>query len=190
MKPKLRRELIEWGVILSVALTLYTTGLHTDVIGTVQRGVLTTGIITPSLNEKDLGKANYNLELESLFRGESFNLSEYKGEKVFVNFWASWCTPCIAEMPDIQALYNEVGENVKFVMISLDKDPAKARRFMEKRGFTFPTYTPTSNIPDTYTVSNIPATYVLSPSGDIAVEKIGMAKYNTNRFKNLLEGLE
>ncbi|XOV93335.1 MAG: TlpA family protein disulfide reductase [Bacteroidota bacterium] len=186
MKIK-RREVIEWSVVIVVGATLYFTGLHTQVLGQLQRVILATGIITPDLDEPTI-KANYQFMLED-FEGNKIPFDQFKGEAVFINFWATWCPPCIAEMPDIHDLYKKSGEHAAFVMISLDRDQQKARDFVTKKEFKFPVYFLASELPPVYDPSAIPTTYVISPEGEIVVTRHGMAKYDTEKFRTFLEEL-
>ncbi len=187
-----RRNLIEWGIIISVVAFLYFTGLYTDVIGKVQQLVLVTGIKQPDINippEKQ-ENADYNLSLIS-FNNEIVHMKDYKGKVVFINFWASWCPPCRAEMPTIQDLYNKVkaNENIAFFMVTLDEDTAKARQFINQKGYTFPVYFLTGYLPDMYNSGTIPSTYLISKQGKVVVKEIGMADYNTTKFRNFIIGL-
>lgn len=187
-KKSYKRELIEWTILVVVALTLYLTGWHTEVIGQLQRVVLATGIMTPDTEEDPTNNASYDLRLVNM-GGRQIDFEVFKGQTVFLNFWATWCPPCIAEMPDIHDLYEKKGEEVAFVMISLDEDPDKARRFIERKGFDFPVYFLASSLPDVYDPRSIPTTYVISPEGKIALSQHGMAKYDTDGFRQFLDGL-
>jgi thiol-disulfide isomerase/thioredoxin len=109
---------------------------------------------------------------------------------IFLNLWASWCPPCIAEMPGIQKLYRETDTSrVAFVMLSLDENPAKARRLMKRKGFTFPAYLPGSTVPAVYATRSIPTTFVISRRGEIVVRHEGMADYSSAEFKAFLSKL-
>ncbi|MBO6522851.1 MAG: TlpA family protein disulfide reductase [Balneolaceae bacterium] len=187
-----KKAVWEWGIILGIFGILYITGLHTEVIGGLQRVLLSTGILRPD-TEVDPGetrKANYNMPLITL-DGDRTSLSEFEGKTIFLNFWATWCPPCIAEMPNIQKLYDQLEdeEKVVFVMLSLDEDPEKARAYMDRKEFTMPVYFLAGRQPGVYNSTVVPTTYVISPEGDIVVEKRGMAKYNTDEFRNFLLSL-
>ena len=189
---KFKQALKEWAVILGVFGILYITGLHTEVIGGLQRVLLSTGILRPDteIDSGDIRKASYNMPLITL-DGERTSLAEFEGKTIFLNFWATWCPPCIAEMPNIQKLYEklETEGDIVFVMLSLDEDPEKARAFMERKEFTMPVYFLTGRQPGVYNSTVVPTTYVISPKGNIVVEKRGMAKYNTDEFRNFLLSL-
>jgi thiol-disulfide isomerase/thioredoxin len=190
-RRKIRRELIEWAVIISVGLVLYLTGLHTQVIGTLQGLVLKTGIIKPDTSsEEAIAPASYAFKLLDS-DGNIVDGTSLMGKAVFMNFWATWCPPCIAEMPDINQLYNELEgeENIRFVLISMDDDFSKAINFVKKKGYDFEIYQFASPVPRVYESQAIPTTYVLSPGGGIMVKKEGMARYNSDSFRKYLRSL-
>lgn len=187
MNKKVKKEIIEWVVIIGVLGGLYISGLHTEVIGLLQRGVLATGIIQPDTNETG-ATADYDLLLKDP-NGNTINLNEWKGEPIFLNFWATWCPPCIAEMPDIDNLYKNVGDEVNFALISLDENPEKAIEFIERKGFDTPIYFLASSVPEAFQSRSIPTTFVISPDGRIVVSNKGMAKYNTDDFRKFLMNL-
>jgi len=183
-----KKELIEWGILLSVIAILYATGLHVPVIGNLQRVLLWTGLMSPDteLSQSEYRTANYNLPLLSL-TDESLLLEEFEDKTIFLNFWATWCPPCIAEMPNIQSLYEDVkSDSIEFVMVSLDEDHQRARDYLERKGYTFPVYFLNGRKPGTYNSTVVPTTYIISPDGEIVSERRGMANYNTSTFKDFL----
>jgi len=189
-KKSLKRDIIEWGIFIGIISIMYLTGLHTPVLGALQGLVLKTGIIQPSTVEKNYGTADYNFSLLDE-NGEVVDFEKFKGKTIFLNLWATWCPPCIAEMPDINDLYEDIGqnENIEFVMLSLDKDFEKAKTFIEKKDFNLPIYQLNTHLPDEYNSSSIPTTFVIDPNGKIVLSKKGMAKYNTSKFRGFLSNL-
>jgi thiol-disulfide isomerase/thioredoxin len=189
---KRKRSLIEWGAIIGVIAFLYFTGLHTTVIGTLQKGLLATGLIKPSIPSitDTFPEANRDFYMADE-DGQVISLAHFEGEVVFMNIWATWCPPCIAEMPSINKLYRQFGEsdNVKFVLVSMDDNFDKAKEFMEKRGFDMPIYHYRTKVPGTYESSVIPTTYVISGDGKLMMEKQGLAKYDTPEFEQFLRDL-
>jgi len=189
-KPnKAKKQFIELAIYATVAAIIYLGGWHTEVIGTLQRGILATGIFRPdvSMDESEFKRAEYNMPLITL-AGERTSLREFEGKTIFLNFWATWCPPCIAEMPNIQKLYDdfEHSDSVVFVMLSLDEDHDKARAFLERKEFTMPVYFLAGRQPGVYNSTVVPTTYVISPDGFIVTEKRGMANYNTTSFREFL----
>lgn len=187
MKKKISKELKEWVILITVVGVLFLTGWYKDVAGLLQRGLLETGLIQPD-TEVESRKAAYDFELIDK-DGKTVNFSSFQEETVFMNIWATWCPPCIAEMPDINDLYGKVGDDVKFVMISVDEEPTTALAFLKSKGFDFPVYFLKNGLPKTYSSSSIPTTYVISPEGQIVSEHSGMAKYDTEKFRNFLKEL-
>ncbi len=191
-KSKIKKELKEWGIFAIILLTLYFTGLHTEVAAFAQRAVLATGIVNPDTSPiEDKEKAAYDFTLTSM-DGRILDVETLKGKVIFINMWATWCAPCIAEMPSIQKLYNKYKDNpgAVFVMISFDKDPAKAKRFIENKGFDMPVYFPNeTQIPKVYDSEGIPTTYVIDKEGYISYRKVGMASYDSNSFAKMMDEL-
>lgn len=69
--------------------------------------------------------------------GNQVSLSRFRGTPVFLNFWASWCPPCRWEMPFLQEIHEEMGEEVVILAVNLGESPEVVRRFVEENGFTF-----------------------------------------------------
>ena len=73
-----------------------------------------------------------------LLTGETFTLSEHRGTVVVLYFWATWCGPCVATMPFLQALSDQHKEHVLFVGMNIGESPRRVTDFIDERGFTFP----------------------------------------------------
>ncbi|MDZ5472273.1 redoxin domain-containing protein [Bacillus sp. 31A1R] len=104
--------------------------------------------------------------------GEEIQLSSLQGKKVIVNFWATWCPPCKAEMPHMQEFYEEQKENgIEILAVNLattEKDPTALWSFVEDYGLTFPILLDSEGeIADTYQAFTIPTSYVIDSSGII-----------------------
>lgn len=192
-----RKNLLQW-LPLAFFAWFMLTDLRTPVLGGMQRGLLATGLWkadVPASSAKTPGQLTgtpaypHSLPLVTL-DGKLVNLNDLKGKVVFVNLWASWCPPCVAEMPGIHALYQKMDPaKVAFVMISLDENPAKARALLKRQGYTFPAYFPTGPLPAPFNSSSIPSTVILGPDGRVAARHDGMAEYDTPEFKLALEKL-
>ncbi len=195
-KKRLKKSAFEWGGILAVIGILYITGWHTEVIGTMQRALLWTGIFDAETTEiekvagPDLRSSDYDFTLAQL-DGEELRLGKYKGKVLFINFWASWCPPCVAEMPTIENLYGEVGdhEDIRFLLISLDENHQKARNFMERKDFPMPYMFPVSGFPGVFEHQYIPTTFIVSKEGQIVYKREGIADYSSERFKEWMLNL-
>lgn len=124
--------------------------------------------------------------------GKTIKMHKLEGKVVFINFWATWCPPCIAEMPNINKLYQEYEDDdeVVFLMVSLDKNFKKAVNFREKKEYSFDIHQTQSPTPRDLQTRGIPNTFVLGKTGEIEYKKIGMGNYNTTKFKDFLEELK
>jgi thiol-disulfide isomerase/thioredoxin len=123
------------------------------------------------------GQADYRWSVWTL-DGSEVALSQFKGKVLFLNFWATWCQPCIAEMPSIQSLYDSLRhENVAFLLISHEDDTI-VRQFMEKKRFTFPIYLQKGESPRLFQTDVIPATFILNRDGGLVFKHVGSAKWN------------
>lgn len=132
--------------------------------------------------------SDYNWQLEELNSGRTEDLKSAKGEVILINLWATWCPPCIAEMPSLQNLYNDYGDRVNFYMVSSEK-PVVLRNFIEKHGYDFPVYHALSEIPEVLGSKVLPTTYLISAEGEILISKTGSADWNSSRIRKLLDKL-
>jgi len=115
------------------------------------------------------------------------DISQFKGKKLFVNLWATWCPPCRAEIPSIESLGAKTDKNkVEFIMLSLDDNFEKAKSFATKNDMKLPVYYPAGNLPQLFNVEGIPVTFIFNERGEIIYQHTGSTNYNTNEFIDLL----
>lgn len=120
--------------------------------------------------------------------GKTVDLQDFRGKKVFVNLWATWCPPCRAEMPSIEKLYASVNKDkVAFVLLSLDEDFATAKSYAQNQLFKTPIYYPNSNMPELFNVRGIPATFIFNEKGDLVKQQEGAENYDTDAYRQLLQ---
>lgn len=111
-----------------------------------------------------------------------------KGEVVLVNFWATWCPPCIAEMPSLQALYNDYSSKMKFLFVTNDNFEIVSD-FKIKGNYTFKTYNPINKEPEELMATSIPRTFIINKKGEIVVDESGAVNWNTNKVRGQLDQL-
>ena len=131
--------------------------------------------------------ANYNWVLENS-NGKRVEFANFKGEVIIVNFWATWCPPCIAEMPSFQELYEDYSGNVRFLFVSNEEHETVTNYIKQKR-FSLPTYKMRTQAPAPMLGKTLPTTYVINKNGDIVVEKTGAANWNSETFRKTLDNL-
>lgn len=122
--------------------------------------------------------------------GQPFNFSQTQGKVVFLNSWATWCPPCIAEMPVIQELYNKYRNNpdIEFVFATTDPKPT-VDKFMTDKGYDLPVYYIQSAPPQQLASNTIPITFLIGKSGDITIRKVGAADWNSKKVTDTIDGL-
>ncbi len=115
-----------------------------------------------------------------------FNLEEYKGKPIFINFWATWCPPCIAEMPSIQNLYDNYKDKVNFIFIN-NEEIEIVETFMNRHNYSLPTHHFVGGITNVFETSTLPTTIIISPKGRVVLHKTGAAKWDSNKMFTMFD---
>lgn len=126
------------------------------------------------LEDEDRERNEVNFTLNDL-SGKPWTLKELKGKVVMLNFWATWCPPCRKEMPDLEALYKQFGQQGLVILGISDDDPEKVREFVQKQGTTYPVLLdPGSKVNELLHINGIPKTFVYDREGKIVAQSIDM----------------
>ena len=142
---------------------------------------------TETGSDKKLSDNDYLWKISNL-QGEDFNLGDFKGKVIFLNFWATWCPPCRAEMPGIQDLYNDYKDKVSFILVS-NETPGKIIPFLNSKSFNLPVYTPLYQTPQIFESNSIPTTFIISKDGKIVLKDTGAKKWDGQKARILLDKL-
>ena len=120
--------------------------------------------------------------------GKVVQLSALKGKVVFINFWATWCPPCIHELPSIDQLRQSLKDNkdIVFLMVDVDGDIEKSSAFMTENKYDLPLYIPESEIPPEFLGQSIPTTVILDKAGKIVERLEGSRDYGAPEIKKAL----
>jgi len=123
--------------------------------------------------------------------GVTASTASLKGKVVSINFWASWCPPCRAEMPSLNELYKKLKDDNRFVFLFMneDEDKTKAKQYLQKNDFAIPLYSRTGDVPSEIFRGTLPTTIVVDKQGKVVLKHTGMADYNTDAFIKQLKEL-
>ena len=181
-----------WLLVAFVASMLIFPGVKAGVI----RGLMTVGLFQPKIPAVEAdAELNRKLAPPMLItnpEGQAIDVTvDLKGKVLFINFWATWCPPCIAEMPSIEKLYGNFkdNENVVFILVDADNDPQKSHAFMEKNGWSLPVYFPGGNIPSDYYTGTLPTTVIVNKNGSITYKNTGTADYGSRKMIDYIKEL-
>jgi thiol-disulfide isomerase/thioredoxin len=137
-------------------------------------------------------KADYTWALTDL-ADRPASLSRFKGKAVFLNVWATWCGPCVSELPSIAKLASDPrlkDKNIAFVCVSIDDSAAAVSRFLEDKGWPMIFLRAgAGRVPSVFYSDGIPATFVIAPDGRIAAVEIGAVDWHEPRVVAFLEKL-
>ena len=168
---------------------LYLTGYHKPVMAGIQSLILKTGLFTASPEpDENFGTTRYSLQLNNA-EGERVWLEQFKGKPIFLNFWASWCAPCIAEMPEIAEAAKATEGNVAFILVTVEEDASAAQKLLDRKNIDLPLYTLAGSRPEELKSNAVPTTFVVDRQGTIVYKREGMASYGTQEFINWLKAL-
>lgn len=134
----------------------------------------------------NIGEKAPDFELETL-QGDKVKLSELQGKKVMLNFWATWCPPCKAEMPDMQKFYVEAGNDIQILAVNIDPEYDVAG-FAKEMGIDFPILLDKEDkVMNSYRILTIPTTFFIDEKGIIQNKFMGAMSFEKMKeyWKNI-----
>lgn len=134
------------------------------------------------------GRWDYQMSASSL-DGRVVPFIEFSGQVLVLNFWATWCAPCVAEMPSLSRLH-EATSDLEVALACVTQEPTDVvRSFLAKHSIEVPVYVLEGDPPPSFGSRAIPATFVLDRSGNIALRHIGAAAWDHESIVNFIRGL-
>lgn len=129
------------------------------------------------------GKNISSFKFKSFQNGENIDFSRYKGKKVLVDFWASWCTPCVEMFPDFEKLKKDFDGKLVIVTFSFDPLPAKIKEIIKKHKVTFDVFQAPVSLRDSGVL--LPASFYVDENG--TVKDTANGKHSYDEIKKFLE---
>ncbi len=187
LKEYWRKPAVKNLVFLAFLAVAYFTDFPKWINVQVRSVTLSQPDITPANERKQVFVSDAEL-LNA--QGESVRLSAYKGQPMLVNFWASWCVPCLAEFPSLEELETELGDQVAFLYVTNENQEA-FDQFLADRPERSSFYRQLTRMPAPFEHQAIPATFLLNADGEVVYSKFGAAKWSSEEtvaeIKRLLE---
>lgn len=176
------------SIILTLALGMAVTGCGTEAADETQTQTQTQQESYGELQSGDVAP-DFTAELSD---GTSITLSEQTDKVVLLNFWATWCGPCVEEMPAFEKLEQEYGEEVVILAVNSMEDKETVNQFIEENGYTFPiAYDVEGAIGEKYPTTGIPYTLVIGKDGIIKKIYLGAMDAETQyqEYKSAIEAV-
>lgn len=134
------------------------------------------------------GEADFDWTLRPL-DGEEVELEMFRGEVLFINLWASWCTPCIREMATIERLQHRLADtDVRFLIVAAEGE-RPVRRFMRRYSYDLPIYLEIDRMPSSFGLHGLPTTWVVDRHGRIVLLRHGEAVWDTDEVEAFIRSV-
>jgi len=181
----------EHGFSIFLGLAVVILLVSPDAKAWAIRQLMKTGVFNAKIEEAaPADKLVHDFSFSDL-DGNIVSTNQLRGKVLFINFWASWCPPCRAEFPSIEALYQKFKDHpdVVFIMINQDDEAAAGKSYLDKEGFTFPMHRLHGPLANEIYTGSLPTTLVMDKAGSIRFKHEGFANYGSTKFIAQLEEL-
>jgi thiol-disulfide isomerase/thioredoxin len=185
----MKKRIFKSGIIL--LLILVALVLIPQTRRTIKQAINTVRVILflPPINSVNVGDelTPFTYQLTNL-EGDLNPIGIGKGRVTFISYWATWCPPCIVELPSIQELYNDYGDKIDFVLITEEK-PEVVDRFLKKKQLTLPVVFPNMETPESLLERSIPTNYLIDQTGKVIMKEKGEGDWSRTLVRETLDSL-
>jgi thiol-disulfide isomerase/thioredoxin len=186
---KIGKDKIISGIALLFLAVIFFTPLGKTIKVKMNEWTLSGPSTEKPEREFSLADENMNISLKGYNGTPDANLADFRGKVVFLNFWGSWCPPCVAEMPSIQKLYESKGNQVAFVLIAMNDKPEDFVPFLQEKNYKLPVYEAGSLLPKVLIPGSFPTTYIINKRGEVVTKEISAADWNSPEVNRLIDKL-
>lgn len=185
----LNKRVITNLLFLIFLAIIFFTPVGTWVKTKITQLAITEPAISNNTATKTLSNKAFDLELKGYNNQADINLNQLKGKVIFLNFWATWCPPCRAEMPSIQKLYNKKGDKIAFVLVAMQDKPEKISSYLQDNSITVPAYELNSLLHESLKPKSFPTTLIINKQGEVVLKETGAADWDSESVHQLLDEL-
>lgn len=134
------------------------------------------------------GEADFDWTIRPL-DGDEFRLADLRGRVLFINVWASWCTPCVREMASIERLQDRLADTeVEFLIVAADRE-RDVRRYLRRYSYDLPIYLEVSRIPEAFGLRGLPTSWLVDEDGRIVLLRHGEAVWDTDEVEAFIRAV-
>ena len=168
-------------------------GYYKDLSITYLNEIMEAPALEPSLKDGNIISIDFEtnaLQFTDL-DSKMFSIQDFKGKTLFINYWATWCNPCLAEMPSMADLYERYSSNNAIVFLYLSREELKTiQEYIPKDESLqkLPIYKVVTD-DEFFATTGIPTTFIINSSGDLIVKDIGSAFWNDQSVFNFIDNL-
>lgn len=177
------------GAALIILALIFFTPLSGILVSKVNDVTLTGQSAELPNREFNLNDDNLNIGLTGFNGTSDSNLANSRGKVTFLNFWGSWCPPCVEEMPSIQQLYDAKGDQVSFVLITMQDKPERFVPFLEENNYSMPVYEANNLLPKALIPNSFPTTFIINKKGEVVMRVTRTKDWNQPEVHQLLDEL-
>ena len=160
-------------MLMALAVLLFVPNAKAFVL----KGLLHTGIFNAAAKKENFPAVNNDIATLSFIdkTGNRLLAADLKGKIIFINFWATWCPPCIAEMGSIQSLYSKLQNDARFVFVMVDADNnfPQSMAFMQAQQYSLPVYQVTGPVSANLFSGTLPTTLIIDAQGRLVKKHEG-----------------
>jgi len=178
---------IVFGVVAILLFAFFFSPLWSN----LYNYLISLSLKAPNIEKHIVSEENFYFDHDwTVYRtnGSEFSIQETE-KPIFINFFATWCSPCVSEFPSIVELYKQFKNKVEFIIVSPDEELSKIKKFEAYHNFSLPFYSSNSTLPYGISINSYPTTYLIDKNKKMILEIKGAHDWNSKNVANFLNRL-